>query len=181
MHAIISSQPSWETVLAPRLVLGLWHPSFIVAAKEFLPYLKRSFIGISIHLARTYFWDHCDYFSMSFAALATSDGERFRKECKDAGKTLLVWTVNQPEQMIEAVRWGVDCILTDFTKTWLDMRSNLYADYENTVLQYGRTFLWTSVWYWTPFQMLLSYGHAKRLEQIAGPLVHAPATLSTVA
>jgi hypothetical protein len=28
-------------------------------------------------------------------------GEKFRKECKAAGKKLLVWTVNRREEMIE--------------------------------------------------------------------------------
>jgi phosphatidylglycerol phospholipase C len=71
---------------------------------------------------------------------------RFRMECKAAGKKLLVWTVNEPDHMMEvrilyyfvsaaidsknqAVRWGVDAILTDFTKTWLDMRTALYCTY----------------------------------------------------
>ncbi|KAJ3788910.1 PLC-like phosphodiesterase [Lentinula aff. detonsa] len=173
MHNIISVQSDWETKLAPRLVLGLWHPSFIAAAKETLPYLTRSFIGISPSLARTYFWTHCDFFSMSFAVLATSDGEKFRKECQDAGKKLMVWTVNKPEHMMEAVRWGVDCILTDVTRTWLDMRSALYADYEKTGLQYSRIFLWTTLDYWTPIQMLRQTAHVKRLQSIAGPFTTA--------
>lgn len=77
MHNIISAQPEWETKLAPRLVLGLWHPSFLAAAKENVPYLSRSFIGVSPYLARTYFWNDCDFFSMSFGVLATADGERY--------------------------------------------------------------------------------------------------------
>ncbi|KAF9067674.1 PLC-like phosphodiesterase [Rhodocollybia butyracea] len=173
MHRIISAQLDWETKLAPRLVLGLWHPRFISAAKENVPYLKRSFIGVSPTLARTYFWNDCDFFSMSFGVLATADGERFRRECKDAGKKLMVWTVNDPEHMMEAVRWGVDCILTDVTKTWLDMRSALHADYEGTGLQYSRTFLWTTLTYWTPFQIFLQSAVNKRLQSAAGPFVPA--------
>ena len=54
----------------------------------------------------------------------------------------MVWTVNDPAQMMEvshltsgcasapshcskATRWNVDAILTDTTKTWLDLRSAL--------------------------------------------------------
>src|SRR5258705_279610 len=76
MHDIISSQPDWETVLAPRILLGLWHPRFIAFAKARLPYCRRSYIGNSTHIARKYFWDDCHTFSMSFGTLTTADGER---------------------------------------------------------------------------------------------------------
>ncbi|KAE9407234.1 PLC-like phosphodiesterase [Gymnopus androsaceus JB14] len=177
MAKIITAQSDWETKLAPRLVLGLWHPRFIPAAKEHLPGVTRSFIGISPYLARTYFWDHCDFFSMSFGVLTTSDGEKFRQECKAAGKKLMVWTVNKPEHMMEAVRWEVDCILTDVTKTWLDMRSALYTDYEKIGLQYSRSFLWTTLYYYTPVQMYFRSMVDKRLQKIAGPFT--PATIDT--
>ncbi|CAK5262935.1 unnamed protein product [Mycena citricolor] len=125
MHSIISSQPEWETRLAPRILLGLWHPSFIDPAKEFLPYCRRSHIGDSPSLARTYFWKDCDVFSMAFGSLTSADGERFRHECKAEGKEIMVWTVNDPNHMTEATRWGVDVILTDKTQTWLALRTAL--------------------------------------------------------
>lgn len=58
-------------------------------------------------------------FSINFAALATTEGARFRwvavpysklglvsdvpdrKDAQAAGKDILVWTVNKPEQMME--------------------------------------------------------------------------------
>ena len=63
----------------------------------------------------------------------------------------MVWTVNEPGEMVEvgarvssshaigqamlraderaqAVRWGVDVILTDVTKTWLDLRNALHGE-----------------------------------------------------
>jgi phosphatidylglycerol phospholipase C len=76
MHGIISSQPDWETKLAPRILLGLWHPRFVAFAKARLPYCRRSHIGESISNARNYFWGGVEVFSMSFASLATSDGQK---------------------------------------------------------------------------------------------------------
>jgi len=159
MHDIISAQPDWETALAPRILLGLWHPRFIAFAKERLPYCRRSYIGNSIYIARKYFWKDCHAFSLSFGSLTTGDGERyeadmsssmvltilsvnrFRKECKNAGKNVLVWTVNVPDHMMEvcgfdfcgplftkrlqAVRWDVHAIITDVTNTWLNLRTAL--------------------------------------------------------
>lgn len=75
MHTIISSHDGWETLLAPRIVLGLWHPRFLKPAERLLPYCRRSHIGISPRIAKQYFWDSCDSFSMAFGALATIEGD----------------------------------------------------------------------------------------------------------
>jgi len=169
MHKIISAQPDWETMLAPRILLGLWHPRFVSFAKANLPYCRRSYIGNSPYIARRYFWNHVDAFSMAFPALTTVDGQKFRTECKAAGKQLLVWTVNEPDHMMEAVRWGVDAILTDVTKTWLDMRTALYSDYDRTGSQYSRYFLWTTARWYAPFQYAASWALQSYLERVAGP------------
>ena len=76
MHKIISSYDDWKTTLAPRILLGLWHPRFLPHAEKILPYCKRSHIGISPALAKKHFWDSCEVFSMSFASLATTSGQR---------------------------------------------------------------------------------------------------------
>lgn len=47
IHEIISAQENWEKDLAPRILLGLWHPKFIEPARKHLPYVKRAHIGKS--------------------------------------------------------------------------------------------------------------------------------------
>ncbi|KAI0053665.1 PLC-like phosphodiesterase [Auriscalpium vulgare] len=168
MHKVISSHPGWETLLAPRLILGLWHPRFVAHAKTLLPYCQRSHIGQSPYIARKYFWDGCDAFSMWFPCLTTADGERFRKECKAAGKKLMVWTVNEPAQMMEAVRMGVDVIITDVTKTWLNLRTALDGDYEKVGRQYRRFFLWTAPTYYSAYQYAVNQKEMRSLEKVAG-------------
>lgn len=128
LHKHISSHPDYLTVLAPRLILGLWHPSFIAPAKQHLPYLKRSYLGSNIEIAKKYFWKDCDYLSIRFSSMAGAGaGGAFVRECRKEGKKLIVWTVNKPEAMIEAVRWGVDVIITDTPSTYLTLRTELYA------------------------------------------------------
>ncbi|RXW25459.1 hypothetical protein EST38_g424 [Candolleomyces aberdarensis] len=74
MHKTVSSHQDWETLLAPRILLGLWHPCFLPHAKN--------------HLG-------------------------FRKQCKTAGKKIMVWTVNEPAHMMEDTNAaGVGGILT---------------------------------------------------------------------
>jgi phosphatidylglycerol phospholipase C len=76
MHEIISAQEDWQTALARRVILGLWHPRFNLATIKIVPYLRRSYIRASIFLARDYFWDYCHTFSVNFATLATTEGAR---------------------------------------------------------------------------------------------------------
>ena len=76
MHEIISAQPNWQTDLAPRILLGLWHPRFLPYAKSILPYCRRSYIGISTTNASKFFWDDCEVFSINFAILASWGGQR---------------------------------------------------------------------------------------------------------
>ncbi|KAJ6515363.1 PLC-like phosphodiesterase, partial [Mycena sanguinolenta] len=169
MHETISSYPDWETLLAPRILLGLWHPSFLGPAKEQLPYCRRSYIGNSPAIARKYFWNDCEVFSIAFAALTSADGQRFRQECKAGGKKIMVWTVNEPNQMMEAVRWEVDVILTDVTRTWLDLRTALHSDYEKIAARYSRFFLWTSIRFYPPVRFIRAVVNREHLESVAGP------------
>jgi len=169
MQETIDSHSDWETTLAPRLVIGLWHPRFIPSAKKYLQHCRFSYIGLNPYMARKYFWDDMDTFSMSFAALTTADGQRFIKESKAVGKDVMVWTVNEPEQMMEAVRWGVDGILTDKPRTWLDLRTSLQKDYDKTVSKYGRIFLWKNWYFYTPAILAFQQLHKMHLERTAGP------------
>ena len=119
MHTIISSYDDWRTALAPRILLGLWHLRFLSHAEKILPCCRRSHIGVSPALVKKHFWDSCEVFSMSFTSLATTAGERcalygayfpcrisrsahrFRNNCKEAGKEIMVWTVNEVAHMME--------------------------------------------------------------------------------
>ncbi|RPD66866.1 PLC-like phosphodiesterase [Lentinus tigrinus ALCF2SS1-7] len=170
MHETIAEQPNWETDLAPRILLGLWHPRFIPYAKNILPYCKRSFIGVSTSIAREFFWDSCEVFSINFYVLASWDGQRFLQECKEAGKRVMAWTVNEPVQMIEATRWGVDVVLTDKTKTWLDLRETLRTDYDKILAEHSSLFLWTSPRYYFPLRKFWQRLVLSILQKEGGPL-----------
>jgi len=173
MYSIISSYDNWKTSLAPRILLGLWHPKFLSYAEKILPDCRRSYIGASPTLAKKHFWDSCEVFSMSFASLATTSGQRFRKICKAAGKEIMVWTVNEVAHMMEAVRWGADVILTDKTQTWLEFRTQLQNDYENMSAKHSRLFLWTRLKYYGFFQTGQEYLAASALEKVGGPLIES--------
>lgn len=56
---------------------------------------------------------------------------RFRKECKAAGKQLIVWTVNAPEQMMEVVVIAekLESVLMKVTGCAMGSRCDYYRFY----------------------------------------------------
>lgn len=68
---------------------------------------------MSIPTVREYFFTHCNGFSMYFPTLLSAEGAAFRRECAARGKKITVWTVNDPEEMRECLRWGVQAVITD--------------------------------------------------------------------
>ncbi|KAF8592590.1 PLC-like phosphodiesterase [Ramaria rubella] len=174
MHQCISSFPDWKTLLAPRILLGLWHSSFISPALDHVPYLRRAHIGRSPYLAKEYFWSHVEAFSIEFGALCSMEGQKFIAKCAEAGKKVLVWTVNKEEEMMEAVRWNVHAILTDVTWVWLELRTKLKVDYEKASQQLPRSFLWTTLRFYTAMQMWYWRKERLRLESLRGPFARVP-------
>ncbi|KAJ7429199.1 PLC-like phosphodiesterase [Mycena galericulata] len=171
MHAVISSYPGWETQLAPRVLLGIWHPRFFQPAKDILPYCRRSCISFSLWLAKEYLWNDVDCVSVWYKPLATCEGRRFREEVKKANKKLLVFTVNEPEHFIEMVRWEVDGIITDVPNRWLELRSALEKNHEATMQKYSsRLFLYTTPTFYWPFTFLIQRLAEYFLQRWGGPL-----------
>ncbi|KAJ7940566.1 PLC-like phosphodiesterase [Mycena leptocephala] len=170
MHAAISVYPGWETLLAPRILLGLWHPRFIQPAKDILPYCRRSSISFSLWLVRNHLWDDVDCVSVWYNVLMSRDGKRFRDEVKKSGKKLMVFTVNEPEHLLEMVRWEVDVIITDVPNRYLQLRSALEKNYEATMLKSNRKFLYTTLTFWWPFTYLIQRLSEYFLQRWGGPL-----------
>lgn len=76
MARTIRSYDSWETALAPRILLGVWHTSYIQPALDTLPGCRLAHIGFNVSIARTWFWDSCDVMSLHFAQWTTAAGQR---------------------------------------------------------------------------------------------------------
>ncbi|KAJ6596016.1 PLC-like phosphodiesterase [Mycena sp. CBHHK59/15] len=133
MHTIIASHPQWEIRLAPRILLGIWHPRFLQPAKELLPYCRRSSISFSLSITKTYLWDDVECVSVWYNALMGWEGQRFRDDVRRSGKKLMVFTVNEPHHLMEMVRWDVDGIVTDNPNRLLELKSALEGRYHGYV------------------------------------------------
>jgi len=117
-----------ERDFSSQIVLGLWHPKFLPAADKFLPRFSRVHIGFSLPIARDHFPpETVDGYSINFMVLSTKEGRLFIKEMQAAGKQILTWTVNDPVEAREAVRMGLDYVMTDRTK----VLGNVLTEFES--------------------------------------------------
>lgn len=177
MHTVVSKFPEYETQLAPRLILGLWHPKFIQPAKEHVPTLTRAHIGASPADAIKYFWQDCSAFSLRFTSLINFEGQAFLKKAREDKKDVMVWTVNRKDEMIEAAKWGVKAILTDHTDVLHQLRADLQgtcvtshaADFDGVCAKnMVPLFSWTNIRYYTPSVWVYSHYSRSEVEQHAG-------------
>ena len=53
------------------------------------------------------------------------EGQAFLRQCREAGKEVCVWTLNDPEEMRTAMTWGVKAILTDKVAVMTSLRSEV--------------------------------------------------------
>lgn len=193
MHEVLSTYPNWETTIAPRLILGLWHPKFVAPALSILPQVQLCFIGIDLSLAQcTTFWNACNAFSITFPVLASSEGEKFRERCNKEGKSIYTWTCNQQEQWALAANWNVKVVMTDTPipylaerKAVIGMLSTLllvllnscslifwFCCSESKVPLVPRDvwFMWRSFYYYSIAGWFFKRAFWKRLERLGGPM-----------
>ncbi|KAI3628821.1 hypothetical protein CBS14141_000524 [Malassezia furfur] len=169
MDKIVRKFHNYEKDLAPRLILGLWHPKFLEPAKKHVPTLFRAHIGASPADALKYFWDDCGAFSLCFPALVTGEGQNFLKRAKEENKDVMVWTVNRIDEMIEATRWGVKAIITDRTDVLHKLREEMAQDFIATERKYvSPWFRWANYRYYTPTAWMYGQMCSHNVEERAG-------------
>ncbi|KAF8323086.1 PLC-like phosphodiesterase [Clavulina sp. PMI_390] len=170
MHEVLSSQPDWETTLAPRIILGLWHPKFIAPALTILPQVQRCFIGIDIYLAqRPAFWDSMHAYSIAFPMLASSEGQKFRERCRKEGKKVYTWTCNSQEQWAMAAKWELDVVMTDTPIPYMLERAKVFQ-LKKPIVPRDPWFMWKSLWYYPFVGWLARQLVWRRLERFGGPI-----------
>ncbi|OWT38862.1 glycerophosphodiesterase [Cryptococcus neoformans] len=185
IKSVVESYEGWQKKLAPRIVLGIWHPKFIVPATTILPYLPRYAISMDISQCRKYFFNICHGFSIRYEALATSEGARFRQECKAAGKKICSWTVNDPEEMRQCARWGIASVISDKPDLWRKIRLDIETDrakaLKPTLQSYISPFFQKKNW-WFDYQRLAKE-ETEYLEREAGtfdiPVPHVEMHIAT--
>ncbi|KAG2171942.1 hypothetical protein INT43_001418 [Umbelopsis isabellina] len=132
LHKLIAVHAPHD--FSKQIVIGIWHPRFLPLAKKLFEGYTLCFIGSSVPAARTHFFNEVDALSINFVALATPDGQQLIHDAHKANKKVYTWTVNTPDRIQEAARWGVDVILGDDIETLLQNSKHGHPAVDNKAL-----------------------------------------------
>ena len=109
--------PPW----ADRLALGCWDARYMRLCRAHLPGFPLVYIGWSIAYARHLLRYEGVHFNLQQRVLVGPWGRHFVRQAQARGRRVLVWTVNHEEWMEWSIRRGVDGVITDDPKLFLDV------------------------------------------------------------
>jgi hypothetical protein len=96
---------------------------YLPLCREYLPGFPITHIGFSISYARTFLHvtDPPVSFNMLQKIMVGPLGSRFQRQAQEAGRSVFLWTVNEDPWMRWSIGRGVDGVLTDDPKRFLDI------------------------------------------------------------
>lgn len=104
-----------------RIVLGIWATKYLSLCAKYLPDFPISYIGFSTLYARQFLSVPNVSFNMLFAVLMGPLGSGFVKAARKHDRPVFAWTVNEKKKMRWCVRKGLDGVVTDDPKAFLEV------------------------------------------------------------
>lgn len=119
---LASAPPSPSKPWSERVVLGIWATKFLPLCTEHLPEYAISNIGFSIPYARQFLSvPNVSFNILQKALMLPYRGPKFLRDVKRAKRPLYVWTVNEEYFMRWSIEKGVDGVITDDPKRFLEV------------------------------------------------------------
>ena len=72
-------------------------------------------------------------------------GNKFLKEIRGAGRSVFLWTINDEESMKWSIMKGVDGVITDDPKKYLDLARNYDGEQFQLSLKQVGTAIWINI------------------------------------
>ena len=121
-EVIASVAPSPLKAWNQRVVLGCWAAKFVPLCAKYLPSFAITHIGFSLAYARQFLSVPNVSFNMLQATLVSPYfGPRFLKDAKAKGRPVYAWTVNEVSAMRWSISKGLDGVITDDPKKFLEV------------------------------------------------------------
>lgn len=115
-----SPSRSWQN----RIVLGIWAAKYLPLCSLYVPGFSISHIGYSTLVARYFFKIPNVSFNMAQAVLMTPWGKAFIRKAQADKRPVYAWTVNDESRMRWDIRQGLDGVITDDPKLFLEVRKS---------------------------------------------------------
>jgi glycerophosphoryl diester phosphodiesterase len=115
-----SPNRSWQN----RIVLGCWAAKYVPLCSRYVPGFAISHIGYSTVVARYFFKIPNVSFNMAQAVLMTPWGKAFIRKAQRDKRPVYAWTVNDEAKMRWDIRQGLDGVITDDPKLFLEVRKS---------------------------------------------------------
>ena len=137
MHAIASAisavAPSPTRPWSSRIVLGIWAAKYLPLCSRYLPSFPISHIGFSITYAAHFLTVPNVSFNMYQAALMLPWGRAFVRKAQSDGRPVYAWTVNEERRMRWDIRHGLDGVVTDDPKLFVEVRKGWHEGMKNDI------------------------------------------------
>jgi hypothetical protein len=116
----VAPSPSrpWNT----KIVLGIWAAKYLPLCSRYLPGFSVSHIGFSTLVASYFYTVPNVSFNMAQVVLMTPWGKAFIRKAQCDGRSVYAWTVNDESRMRWDIRQGLDGVVTDDPKLYLEVR-----------------------------------------------------------
>ncbi|KFY25912.1 hypothetical protein V493_04376 [Pseudogymnoascus sp. VKM F-4281 (FW-2241)] len=118
-ETIAQAKPS--TPWKERIVLGCWATKYLPLCSKYLPGFPITHIGFSISYARQFLKVPNVSFNMLQKIMVGPWGDQFLAECKALNRPVFLWTVNEEKWMKWCISKGVDGVITDDPKKYLEV------------------------------------------------------------
>jgi hypothetical protein len=123
---IRSVRPSETRPWHSRIVLGCWAAKYLPLCSRYLPGFAVSHIGFSTLVSSYFFTVPNISFNMNQAVLMMPWGKAFIRKAQREQRAMYAWTVNEEARMRWDIRQGLDGVITDDPKLFLEVRNAWY-------------------------------------------------------
>jgi Glycerophosphoryl diester phosphodiesterase family len=174
-ETISSVPPSKDRPWNERVVLGIWavrislapglgtcaetnmndveQSKYLPLCATHVPDFPISYIGFSTSYARQFFSVPNISFNMLQASLMGPIGASFIRKAQSLNRPVFAWTVNEEKKMRWGIRKGLDGIVTDDPKKFLDICDEVERD---GVVARKETLTWKELWAVIRIQLLVA-------------------------
>ncbi|KAK5657348.1 hypothetical protein OQA88_3413 [Cercophora sp. LCS_1] len=115
--ASVPSPKPWSE----RVVLGAWNENYFTLSRTILPAYPLAYIGFSTLFVRRFLSQPDVNYNLLQKSLVGPAGGSLMRAIRKAGRNLYVWTVNEEHWMEWSIRKGVDGVVTDDPKLFLEV------------------------------------------------------------